>query len=105
MSNSETPIDAITRLDAAASELHGMWKEYKILYCNGVIVGNEGLLDAVDLWESLDTKAAPQRDIMDARGNLMYQLLKQMNDITDEEARKIATQKNLEEVIEVWSEL
>jgi len=86
-------------------DLQGHWRDYKILYCNGIVKGNEPLLDAVDAWEGLDTKTASQKEIFSLRGNLVYQILKQRNEVEEEDARALATQKNLDEIIAVWSEL
>lgn len=86
-------------------DLQGHWKEYKILYCNGIVKGNEPLLNAVDTWEALDGESATQKEVFELRGDLMYQLLVQLNDIKEEDARALATRKNLKEVIAVWSEL
>ena len=97
-------LDDIESAVIDGDDLVGQWRGYKILYSNGVVKGNEPLLDAVDEWEELDTESTPKRVIWDKRGNLVYQILKQLNDITETDARELATQGNLDEIAEVWSE-
>lgn len=97
----------LDEIDAAVidgDDLRGKWRQYEILYGNGIVKGNEPLLDAVDDWEALDTEDAPKSEIFNKRGNLVYQILKQLNDISEDEARALATQGNLDEIAIVWSE-
>jgi len=87
-------------------DLKGKWKSYNILYRNGVVKGNEPLLDAVDNYELHDSETGSKRDEAEVRGNLFYQIIKQLHpDIDEHEMRLLATERNLKEVVAVWSEL
>jgi hypothetical protein len=86
-------------------DLKGKWREYDILYRNGVVKGNEPLLDSVDNYELHNIETGTKREEAEVRGNLFYQIIKQLNDVDEHEMRLLATEKNLKEVVAVWSEL
>jgi len=89
-----------------SDDLRGRWRDYDILYRNGVVKGNEPLLDAVDDYELHDPKTGTKTEETEVRGNLFYQIIKQLHPQVDESTmRLLATEKNLKEVVAVWSEL
>ena len=94
-------IDAITGLEAASDEYHGAYKDYKIRYINGVISGNESLIKAFDDWEALNNKST-NMEIINANGNFVYELLKRSNDITEDQARLLATPEATKEMASIW---
>ena len=99
-------LDDIDNAVIDGDDLRGRWREYDILYRNGVVKGNEPLLDAVDNYELHDPKTGTKRDEAEVRGNLFYQIIKQLQPKVDEhEIRLLATERNLKEVVAVWSEL
>jgi len=82
-------------------EFHGPYKGYKIEYINGVKKGKESLIKAFDKWENL-TSESSNMEIIDACGTFVYELLRRSNDITEEDARKLATPKGTKEIALIW---
>ena len=96
--------DLAAQLGAASSSLHEMWGQYKIPYLNGDVDGNKDLLAAADVIDCTKGEDPSYKKIAEARGNFVYQLLIKENDITEEDARKLATKESMNELLRVWTQ-
>jgi len=94
-------LDDINNAVIDGDEYHGVYKTYKIRYINGVIKGNESLIKSFDRWEDLTDKSS-NTEIIDARGSFVFELLKRSNDITEDDARILATSNGTKEMAQIW---
>ena len=97
-------IDAVSGLEAAASDTYETWKGYNVPYLNGDVIGCKELLDAADAFDNAKDDDLSYTDIANIRGEFVYQLLKKMNDISETDAKKIATKDNMNELLKVWTQ-
>ena len=105
MSKSETPLDALSEIEAAGSHLYEEWRGLKVAYANGDVVGNKAITDAADAWTKLDTSEEPPSVVRAHRGELFYQILLKMNpDINEQETKAKANQNDFDELVDIWTQ-
>jgi len=90
------------QLDGASSTLYEMWGRYKVPYLNGDIDSNKELLAAADAIDLMKNEDPTYTQIAKVRGEFVYQLLKKENDISESEARALATKNNMNELLGIW---
>ena len=77
-------------------------KEYKIPVINGDYESQKEFIDVADKYDA--RVAGKPSDIVKVLREFMYKMLKMKNDITEDEAGKIASVKRCQEVYAIWLE-